>query len=133
MIRYLLAVVLLCSTVPAMAQRGSPPPQTGRPCLRPINLHGWQAVPGNRSVVVQDRSRQRFRVNFMSECRNMHFERRLQFRTRGTGRLTCVASGDSLRFRDPTGPGICNIQSVEFQTPELDQQDAAAAATANRR
>ena len=126
MTRYLLAAALLCSVVPAMAQRATPP-QTGRPCLRPINLHDFQLVPGNRSLVVIDRSRQRFRVNFMSECRNIQFQfRGIRFVTRGTGRLTCVARGDSVRFRDQAGPGVCNIQSVEFQTPELDQQDAAA-------
>jgi hypothetical protein len=95
--------------------------------LRPINLHDFQLVPGNRSLVVIDRSRQRFRVNFMSECRNIQFQfRGIHFVTRGTGRLSCVARGDSVRFRDPVSPGICNIRDVQFQTPEMDQQDAAA-------
>jgi hypothetical protein len=124
--RYLLVATLLCSAIPAMAQRATPP-QTGRPCLRPINMWDFQLVPGNRSLVVIERSRQRFRVNFMSECRNIQFQfRGIRFVTRGTGRLSCVARGDSVRFRDPAGPGICIVREVVWQTPELDQQDAAA-------
>ena len=130
--RYLLVATLLCSAIPAMAQPApatapaTPPTPSERPCLRPINMWDFQLVPGNRSLIVIDRSRRRFRVNFMSECRNIQFRTGIRFVTRGTGRLSCVARGDSVRFRDPAGPGICNIQSVEFQTPQLDQQDAAA-------
>jgi hypothetical protein len=133
MTRYLLAAALWCSAVPAMAQPESPPAPSERPCLRAIDLYDFQLVPGNRSLIVIDRSRRRFRVNFMSECRNIQFKLGLRFRTRGTGRLSCVARGDSVRFQDPVSPGICYIRDVQYQTLALDQQDAAAAAATKQR
>jgi hypothetical protein len=133
MTRYLLACALLCSAVPAMAQQPGPPPiPTDPPCLRQISMYDFKFVPGNRSLIVIDRSRRRYRVNFMSQCFNIQYSLGLRFKTNGTSNLSCVSKGDSVRFRDPASPGICIIRDVQYQTPALDQQDAAAAAAAKQ-
>jgi hypothetical protein len=131
MARYLLTAALLCSAVPAMAQQPAPPP-TDPPCLRQISMYDFKFVPGNRSLIVIDRSRRRYRVNFMSQCFNIQYSLGLRFKTNGTSNLSCVSKGDSVRFRDPASPGVCIIRDVQYQTPALDQQDAAAAAAAKQ-
>ena len=133
MTRYLLTAALLCSAVPAMAQQPGPPPTPADPpCLRQISMYDFNFVPGNRSLIVIDRSRRRYRVNFMSQCFNIQYSLGLRFKTNGTSNLSCVSRGDSVRFRDPASPGICIIRDVQYQTLALDQQDAAAAAAAKQ-
>jgi hypothetical protein len=133
MTRYLLTAALLCSAVPAMAQQPGPPPTpVDPPCLRQISMYDFKFVPGNRSLIVIDRSRRRYRVNFMSQCFNIQYSLGLRFKTNGTSNLSCVSKGDSVRFHDPASPGICIIRDVQYQTPALDQQDAAAAAAAKQ-
>lgn len=133
MTRNILIALLIFTATPAAAQR-STPPQTGRPCLRPANFWSFELVPGNRSLVVVDRSRQRFRLDFMGVCNNLQFHLRLGFRTRGTGRLSCVSRGDSVfMINDPVGPRTCIIRDVSFQTPDMDRADAEAAAARRRR
>jgi hypothetical protein len=84
-------------------------------------------------MVAIDRSRDRFRVNFVGRCFNLERQLGIRFETRGTGRLSCVARGDTVVFRERIGPGRCRIRDVEFQTPEMDQQDAAAASQTRQR
>ncbi|HEX4271241.1 MAG TPA: DUF6491 family protein [Rhizomicrobium sp.] len=129
MIRYLVAAALLLSAVPAMAQPPAPPP--GAPsepaCLRQINMYDFKPIPGNRSLLVIDRGGKRYRVNFVGQCYDLQYPMGLRFKTRGTSNLSCVSRGDQVLFHDPAGPGFCMIRDVQYQTPALDQQDAAAA------
>ena len=112
----------LCA--PALAQPPAPQP-TQPPCLQQINIYSFDPVPGNRSLIVTDRARKRYRVNFMGVCGGLQFNMGLAFKTRGAGRLSCVSRGDSVIHRDPAGPPECIIRSVEWQTPALDKADAA--------
>jgi hypothetical protein len=123
----LLAAGLLFVAVPAIAQP-APPPPSEPPCLRQRNIYDFKPVPGNRSLIVTDLARQRYRVNFIGTCYNLQFHLALGFRTRGVGTLSCVERGDSVLQRDVVGPNTCIIQSVEYQTPALDKADAEAAA-----
>ena len=133
MTRYLLTAVLLCSAVPAIAQPPSQPAAPSDPaCLRQVNMYDFKPVPGNRSLIVIGRDRQRYRVNFMGQCYDLQYPLGLRFKTNGTSNLSCVSKGDSVLFHDPATPGICIIRSVEYQTPALDQQDAALAAAAKQ-
>ncbi len=117
-----------------MAQQPGPPPvPTDPPCLRQISMYDFKFVPGNRSLIVIDRARQRYRVNFMGQCFNIQYRLGLRFRTNGTSNLSCVSKGDSVLFSDPAGPGICIIRDVQYQTPALDQRDAATAAAAKQK
>jgi hypothetical protein len=130
MTRYLLAAALLCSAVPAMAQPSAPPPAppSEPACLRQINMYDFKPVPGNRSLIVIGRDRQRYRVNFIGQCFDLQYPLGLRFKTNGTSNLSCVSKGDSVLFHDPARPGICIIRDIQYQTPALDQQDAAQAA-----
>jgi len=129
MTRYLLTVALLCSAVPAIAQPSAQPaPPSDPACLRQVSMYDFKPVPGNRSLIVIGQDRQRYRVNFIGQCYDLQYPMGLRFKTNGTSDLSCVSKGDSVLFHDPAQPGICIIRSVEYQTPALDQQDAAAAA-----
>jgi len=88
---------------------------------------------GNRSLVVTDRGRQRYRLNFIGTCYNLQYHLGLGFKTHGVGSLSCVARGDSVVMRDVATPGLCVIKDIQTQTPALDQADAAAAAAAKQR
>ena len=128
MTRFLLTAALLCAAVPAIAQPTAQP--SDPPCLRQRNIYDFKTVPGNRSLIVIDQGRKRFRLNFMGICYNLQYHLSLGFKTRGAGTLSCVEKGDSVLLRDVVGPNSCIIQSVEFQTPALDKADADAAAAA---
>jgi len=133
MTRNLFLIALLTSAAaPAFAQSSQPYPPKPIPnepaCLRPINLYDFKTVPGNRSLIVIDRTRQRYRLNFMGVCYNLQYHLGVAFRTRGTGNLSCVSKGDSVIIRDAVTPAPCIIKDVQYQTVALDQADAAAAA-----
>jgi len=134
MTRILLIALLTFAAAPAFAQSPQPYPPKPIPnepaCLRPINLYDFKTVPGNRSLIVIDQSRQRYRLNFMSTCYNLQYHLGVAFRTRGAGNLSCVSRGDSVIIRDAITPAPCIIKDVQYQTVALDQADAAAAAAA---
>jgi hypothetical protein len=139
MTRTLLITTLLCGAAlsleaPALAQpaglRAAP---LAPACLRQRNIHDFQLVPGNRSLVVTDLARQRYRLNFMGKCYNIQHQFGLRFKTFGVGTLSCIARGDSVLLNDPVGPNECIVQSVQYQTPALDKADFDAAQAAKRR
>jgi hypothetical protein len=133
MSRYLLTAAFLLSAVPAMAQPPVQPAPSSEPaCLRQVNMYDFKPVPGNRSLIVIDRGGKRYRVNFIGQCYDLQYPMGLRFKTNGTSNLSCVSRGDSVLFRDPASPGICIVRNVQYQTPQLDQQDAAAAAAAKQ-
>jgi hypothetical protein len=122
--RLWIAAVLLSATVPAMAQ---PPGTPIKPaCLTQINIYDYQPVEGNRSLVVIDRSRQRYRMNFNAPCYNLQYHIGLRFKSFGS-KLSCLARGDSVLLRDRATPGQCFIKDIQYQTPAMDQADAVAA------
>ena len=108
-------------SAPAAAQHGSSPV-----CLRQIDIYSFDAVPGNRSLVVEDRRRQRYRVNFMGICNNLQFKLGLRFKSFGTSNLSCLSRGDQILQRDPVGPTRCVIRDIQRQTGEMDRADVAA-------
>jgi len=130
MTRFLLTAAFLCAAVPAIAQPVAPPAPSDPPCLRQRNIYDFKTVPGNRSLIVIDQGRKRYRLNFMGVCYNLQYHLGLGFKTHGVGTLSCVEKGDSVLLRDVVGPNSCIIQSVEYQTPALDKADLEAAAAA---
>jgi len=114
----------------AQSVRPSPP---GPACLRQREIYDFQPVAGNRSLVVIDRARARYRVNFMGTCYNLQYHLGVGFKTHGIGGLSCLAKGDSVVIRDVVGPNQCVIQDIQVQTPAMDQADAAAAAALKKR
>jgi len=133
MTRSILIAALLFTAVPALAQTPAPAPtQAEMPCLRQGLIYDFKPVPGNRSLVVIDRARKRYRLNFMGVCSNLQYHLGLGFKTHGVGTLSCVAKGDQVVMRDVVGPNWCVIRDIQAQTPELDGADAAAAAAKQR-
>ncbi len=134
MTRYLLIAALVCAAIPAAAQAPAPAPAPAEPpCLRQGLLYDFQLVPGNRSLIVIDQARKRYRLNFMGTCYNLQYHIGIGFRTHGVGGLSCVAKGDAVVLRDVAGPNRCIIQDVEYQTPALDKADAEAAAAMKKK
>ena len=130
MTRLLLTAALLCVAVPAIAQPATAPAPSDPPCLVQRNIYDFKTVPGNRSLIVTDLARKRYRLNFMGVCYNLQHHLTLGFKTRGVGTLSCVEKGDSVLQNDVVGPNTCIIQSVEYQTVALDKADFEAAAAA---
>jgi hypothetical protein len=127
---------LVLASLPAVGQaRGYGPqePPNEPPCLRQGYIYDYQIVPGNRSLVVIDRARNRYRVNFMGRCYDLKYQFGLAFRTHGVGGLSCVSRGDSVLLRnDFANGGQCIIRDVEYQTPDLDRMDYERARQARR-
>jgi len=134
-VSFAVLTALVCSSAPALAQQPDPPKPVPNEaaCLRPINLYDFKPVPGNRSLIVIDRSRLRYRVNFMGVCYNLQYHLNVAFKTRGAGNLSCVSKGDSVLVRDEVTPAPCIIKDVQYQTVALDQADAQAAAAAKQK
>jgi hypothetical protein len=135
MIRHvLLAATLLCVAVPAVAQPYGDRDRREAPCLRQRNIHDYQIVPGDRSLVVTDIARQRYRLNFIGRCYDLKHNFGLAFRTRGVGTLSCVTRGDSVYNSQALGAGKqCIVESVEYQTRALDRMDYEAMQGRDRR
>lgn len=127
-----IATLFFASATAAMAQPPAPPPQDP-PCLRQRNIYSFDTVPGNRSLVVVDLARKRYRLNFLGVCPNLQFNITLAFQTRGVGTLACVQQGDAVYQNDPTGFGQCIVRDVQYQTPAMDQADAAEKARRDAR
>ena len=125
--RSLTLAILLCATVPSLAQAPD------KPCLQQINMFSFDPVPGNRSLIVVDNRRRRYRVNFQGPCHDLQWHIGLRFKTFGTSNLSCVERGDQVLARDVGGPRFCMIQSVVYQTPDMDKADAMAAAAAKEK
>ena len=111
----LAACALIPTMVPAAAQNG--------PCLRQIDMYSFSAVPGNRSLVVEDRRHQRYRLNFQGICNGLQFKLGLAFKTFANTNLTCLSRGDQVIQRDPIGPSRCIIRDIQYQTPDQDRMD----------
>ncbi len=122
-----LAATFACVAVPAMAQPYRDRAMQEEPCLRQRNIYDYQLVPGNRSLIVTDLSRRRYRLNFIGQCYNLQYQFGLAFRSRGVGTLSCITRGDEIVKRDPVGPQQCIVKSVEYQTRALDIADQQAA------
>ena len=133
MTRSVVIAALLFAATPAFAQTPAPNPAPSEPpCLRQGYIYDFQNVPGNRSLVVIDLARKRFRLNFMGVCYNLQYHLGVGFKTHGVGTLSCVSKGDQVVMRDVVGPNWCVIKDIQYQTPELDKADAAAVAAAKK-
>jgi hypothetical protein len=128
----LIAALLVSTAMPAVAQSNEfypPKPIPNEPaCLRQRNIYDFKPVAGNRSLVVIDLARQRYRLDFMGVCYNLQYHLGIGFRLHGAGGLSCVAKGDAVIVNDVVTPAPCIIKGIQYQTAAMDQADAAAAA-----
>jgi hypothetical protein len=101
-------------------------------CLQRTRTFSFAPQLGGRSVIVTDRSGQKFKVGFAGPCNALDSAGQLGFQTLEQSRLACVERGDYLVSRRDTGMDdmrhSCAVQSVTPYTPEMEKADAVAKA-----
>jgi hypothetical protein len=104
---------LALMTVPAAAQ--NVPPLTGMPCLQTGNVTEYHALPGNRALVVIDKQRKQYRLDFTSVCQSLQPNANLGFSTLNPSQYSCMARGDSVYSSNDVGANrLCRIQGIEY-------------------
>jgi hypothetical protein len=127
-----MAMAAVWAAGPASAQGNRSQEDRGKPCLRQGYIYSFETVPGNRSLIVTDLARHRYRLNFTGECYDLQYQFGLRFKTFGVGSLSCVSRGDSVLTRG-AGPNQCIIKDIQYQTPQMDRTDFEAAARRSHR
>jgi hypothetical protein len=122
--RFLAATIFVCASIPWIASPAMAASE--RVCLRQIDIYSFDAVPGNRSLIVEDQRHRRYRVNFVGICSGLQFKMGLRFKTFGTSNLSCLSRGDQVLQHDPVMRTPCIIKDIQLQTPDMDRADLAA-------
>jgi len=105
-------------------------PALARPaCLQQDQINNWRALD-QRTLIVDDTFRKRFKIKLMTICQDLQFHERLAFKVIGGIGLSCLSSGDEVIAGSDIGPQHCVIQSIEPYTPEMEKADKDAAAAA---
>jgi hypothetical protein len=103
----------LAMILPAAAQ--NVPPLTGMPCLQKGNVSEFVLVHGARMLIVIDRQRRQYRLNFGAVCSLLQIHPQLGFNTLNPSQYACLARGDSIySSTDEAAQRICRIQSIEY-------------------
>ncbi len=105
------------------------PASAGRVCLRQDQIHGWNA-PDDRTVIVEDDFRKKFKLTLMTTCQELRFHERLGFKSFGNPGINCITPGDEIVSGSAIGPQRCAITTIELYTPEMEKADKAAKAAA---
>ncbi len=122
--RFLAGMLFACGAVLCIADPAMAAPE--QVCLRQIDMYSFDAVPGNRSLVVEDQRHRRYRINFVGICSGLQFKMGLRFKTFGNSNLTCLSRGDQVLQHDPVMRTPCIIKDIQLQTPDMDRADLAA-------
>ncbi|MDB5735990.1 MAG: hypothetical protein JWP16_2196 [Alphaproteobacteria bacterium] len=121
-----LKAIVACVAVLSAAGPVAAQPRPDRVCLRQIDMYSFDSVPGNRSLIVEDRGHQRYRINFVGICSGLQFKLGLRFKTFSTSNLSCLSRGDQVLQRDPVVRTPCIIKDIQRQTMDMDRADLAA-------
>ncbi len=127
--RFLAAIPFTCAAVLCVAGPAKAAPEKAAPeqvCLRQIDMYSFNAVPGDRSLIVEDQRHRRYRVNFVGICSGLQFKMGLRFKTFGNSNLSCLSRGDQVLQHDPVMRTPCIIKDIQLQTPDMDRADLAA-------
>jgi hypothetical protein len=122
--RFLAASTFVCASILFVARPAMAAPE--QVCLRQIDMYSFDAVPGNRSLIVEDQRHRRYRMNFVGICSGLQFKMGLRFKTFGTSNLSCLSRGDQVLQHDPVVRTTCIIRDIQLQTPDMDRADLAA-------
>ena len=112
------SLILMCAMMaPAAAQND--PPLTGTPCLLIAKVVDSHPLPGRRSLVVIDRDRRQYRLDFTAACESLQVKTNLGFQTFNPSRYACLSRGDSVFSSNDVGANrLCRIQTIEFYNAE---------------
>ena len=97
-------------------------------CLQRTQAENFVARLGERAVIVTDKGRRNYLVEFGGVCRALDHPRELGFQTLDPSRIGCVERGDVLVSRHDVGAGglgrSCVVRVVKPYTAEMEKADA---------
>lgn len=97
-------------------------------CLAISQIYNFNA-PDNKTLIVEDNTHNKFKVNLLGFCQGLTFKEGVAFKSVGGTGLSCLAAGDNVIVHNMgTGPQRCSIRSVEPYTAAMQKADAEAAA-----
>ena len=86
-------------------------------CLQNNRIWGWQAV-NDRTLILTDRSYQRYTVNLSGGCINLDRYAGAKLVVRTKTNLGCLSQGDTIDFNSPgIGRLSCFVQGVRSGVP----------------
>jgi hypothetical protein len=113
--------LLLLIMTPALAQ--NVPPLTGTPCLQTGNVAEYYALEGKRALVVTDKQRKQYILNFTTVCESLQPHANLGFSTFNPSQYSCLARGDSVYSSNDVGANrLCRIRTIDFYNEALPAQ-----------
>ena len=122
--KMLLAAGLVSAlAAPALAdETTTPAPQV---CLRISEIWNWKALD-NQTLIVEDNSHQKFKLNLMGYCTGLTFRQTLGFKSIGGTDLSCLTPGDYVFSHVMAMSQRCPIKTIDVYTPEMEKADKAA-------
>lgn len=126
----LAALMATPSLSPALAQNGDHGKAEGwqknepRACLQIGRIWSWYA-PDNRTLIVENDTRKKFKLDLMGTCPGLTFKNTIGIRSPGGSYLSCVTPGDSVFFHDIGMSMRCVISKISHYTPEMEKADKA--------
>ena len=103
------------------------PAMASRTCLQQSLIYSWNALD-DRTLIVEDRFHDKFKLALMTPCQHLQFHQNLGFKTFSNTALTCVSKGDEVISGTSIGPQHCPIKTIEPYTADMEKADKAAAA-----
>ena len=118
----------ITAVVPATAQPAKP--EAGGQCLRTNQIDSFSSIKGDeRSLIVHDRFRNRYKLSFNTRCDDVDFNIALSIRSNETSGLSCVQRGDVIISKSLTGwTDRCVITGIQPYTVAMEKADRDAAA-----
>ena len=103
-----------------------------RNCLEVGQISSWKVL-NDKTLVVEDNFRQKFKLKLIGFCSNLNYHERLAFRSIGGLDISCLQPGDQVIDHSfGTGREVCSITKISPYTREMEQADKAAAADASQ-
>jgi hypothetical protein len=116
------AALVSAAALTAVTPAGAQP---RRDCLRVNQIDSFSPIRGDqRSMVVIDKFRNKYKVSFNTVCQDLDFNDAIQIRTNSNFGLSCVERGDRVISRSFAGwRDRCVITGVERYTPAMERAD----------
>ncbi|MDE2464858.1 MAG: hypothetical protein KGO02_14215 [Alphaproteobacteria bacterium] len=86
--------------------------QAQQRCLEIGRIYSWTADRSDRSLVIENDSRENFRLDLMGYCPGLSFAQTIALRSPGGTALSCVSPGDVIYFRSAGMIQRCAILRV---------------------
>ena len=122
--KMLLAAGLL-SLLAAPALADETQPKAEQVCLRIGQIDSWKVLD-NQTLIVEDNSHQKFKLNLLGDCNGLTFRQKLGFKSIGGTDLSCMTPGDYVFTHVMAMHQRCPIKTIEVYTPEMEKADKAA-------